>query len=330
MQAREKTQEKQEDAMTALPTPLHLLELWLHDLQADRADGTIKRYRGATLRFLSWYQQQEQHDLTLADLTPIALVSYRTDLQRAHAPSTVNTHVSALRAWCAWLTEHGYLTENPARRFKLVGRTDPLAPHSLSQKQVHALLRQAAKTHHPLRDLALVQLLLQTGMLIGECAALTWGDIRFQEKQGQVLIRRGKGNKARTVPLNTSARMALAGYVAPLLQVEPSLRAVARAWSSHPTGPLWISQKGGQLSVSAIGRVIDELVRGCLGLPREASAHWLRHTFATHYLATHPGDLVGLARLLGHTSLDTTSIYVQPTEEQLAQLVEGLDLNAYV
>jgi site-specific recombinase XerD len=316
--------------MNDLPTPLHLLECWLVDLQADRADGTIKRYRGATWRFLSWYQQQEQQDLTLADLTPITLVSYRTDLQRTHAPSTVNTHVSALRAWCAWLTEHGYLSENPARRFKLVGRTDPGAPRSLSPKQVHALLRQAAKTRHPLRDLALVQLLLQTGMRIGECAALTWGDIRFGEKQGQVLIRRGKGNKARSIPLNTSARTALAGYVAPLLQVEPTLKAVARAWSSHPNVPLWISQKGGRLSVSAMGRVIDELVRSCRGLPEEVSAHWLRHTFATRYLAAHPGDLVGLARLLGHASLDTTGIYVQPTEEQLAQLVEELDVNAYV
>ena len=90
----------------------------------------------------------------------ITLVSYRADLQRAHAPSTVNTHVSALRAWCAWLTERGYLSENPARPFKLVGRTGKAAPRSLSHKQVHALLRQAAKTHHPLRDLALVQLLL--------------------------------------------------------------------------------------------------------------------------------------------------------------------------
>jgi len=81
--------------MTALPTPLHLLDRWLGVLRADRADGTIKRYRGIMLRFLSWYQQQERQALALADLTPIALVSYRTDLQRAHAPSTVNTHVSA-------------------------------------------------------------------------------------------------------------------------------------------------------------------------------------------------------------------------------------------
>ena len=82
--------------------------------------------------------------------------------------------------------------------------------------------------------------------------------------------------------------------------------------------------------MSAMGRVIDDLVRCCRGLPAEVSAHWLRHTFATRYLAAHPGDLVGLARLLGHTSLDTTGIYVQPTEEQLAHSVEELDINAYV
>jgi site-specific recombinase XerD len=76
--------------------------------------------------------------------------------------------------------------------------------------------------------------------------------------------------------------------------------------------------------------VIDELVRACKGVPGEVSAHWLRHTFATRYLATHPGDLVGLARLLGHASLDTISIYVQPTEGQLAQAVEELGVNAYV
>jgi site-specific recombinase XerD len=53
-------------------------------------------------------------------------------------------------------------------------------------------------------------------------------------------------------------------------------------------------------------------------------------SLATRYLAAHPGDLVGLARLLEHASLDTTGIYTQPTEEQLAQAVEELDVDAYV
>lgn len=81
-----------------------------------------------------------------------------------------------------------------------------------------------------------------------------------------------------------------------------------------------------------MGRMIDGLVQDCATrrlVPATASAHTLRHTFATRYLAAHPGDLVGTATLLGHSSLNTTRIYGQPTAEQLADRIEHLDLNAY-
>ena len=84
--------------------------------------------------------------------------------------------------------------------------------------------------------------------------------------------------------------------------------------------------------MSAMGRMIDGLVRDCEArrlVPATTGAHTLRHTFAARYLAAHPGDLVGLAALLGHSSLNTTRIYVQPTAEQLAERVERVDLNAY-
>ncbi len=77
---------------------------------------------------------------------------------------------------------------------------------------------------------------------------------------------------------------------------------------------------------------MDDLVNACAHhrlVPPTASAHTLRHTFAMRYLADNPGDLIGLATLLGHQSLETTRIYGQPTSEQLAQRVEGLALNAY-
>jgi len=64
-------------------------------------------------------------------------------------------------------------------------------------------------------------------------------------------------------------------------------------------------------------------------VPEETSAHALRHTFARSYLAQYPGDVVGLATLLGHSSLDTTRLYSQPEVSQLATRVEQLNLNAY-
>jgi len=64
-------------------------------------------------------------------------------------------------------------------------------------------------------------------------------------------------------------------------------------------------------------------------VPRTTSAHTLRHTFAWFYLREQPGDLIGLAPLLGRRSLDTTRIDGQPAAEQLAARVEALALNAY-
>jgi len=76
--------------------------------------------------------------------------------------------------------------------------------------------------------------------------------------------------------------------------------------------------------------MIAELVKAAGALvPEETSAHTLRHTFARSYLAQNPGDVVGLAMLLGHSSLDTTRLYSQPSIEQLAKRVDQLNINAY-
>jgi site-specific recombinase XerD len=338
--AARKTQEKQSGLNAAVrpapPLAADCLAPWLHDLVADRATATARRYASAVRRFLAWYQAQEHRPLHLDELTPIVVVGYRNALQQTEATSTVNTHVCALRAFTTWLTTTGYLATNPAARFKLVGRQESPAPQALTATQVHALLRAAACSRHAVRNTAIIQMLLQTGMRIGECTTLMWEDISFGEKRGSVTIRAGKGNKARHVPLNASARQALAEYAAPIVGVTPTLKAVAAVWPGPRPGvlpaPLWRSQKGGRLSVSAMGRMIDGLVRDCAVrrlVPAETGAHTLRHTFATHYLAAHPGDLVGVAALLGHSSLNTTRIYVQPTAEQLAGRLEDVDLNAY-
>ncbi len=312
---------------------------WLRNLEADdRSAHTIRSYAGAVKRFIQWYEVEEQKALEPADLTPVALVGYRNELQhrQGKATTSVNAEIAALRSWCDWLFDHGYLPSNPAARLRSVGRQSPPAPKGLNDRQVNALLREASRGRHKQRDYALVQMLLQTGMRIGECAALDMEDISFGERGGSVTIRAGKGNKARSVPLNASARQALASYVAPKLSVEPTLAAVSAAWPRRRKGveggPLWGSQKGGRLSSQAIRRVIDGLVRAAStrGLvPEDASAHTLRHTFAMFYLKDNPGDLVGLATLLGHSSLDTTRIYAQHSAEYLASRVDRLALNAY-
>ena len=311
-----------------------LFTIWEADSIAELSTSTQRRYRAVFGRFLTWFTQMEQRPPTLADLHPITLVGYRGMLQETlAATSTINTHLSALRSWCEWLTQQGYLETNPAARLKLVGRTEEPAPAALEPKQVNALLRAVQRTRYPLRNNAIVQMMIQTGMRIGECAALQWGDIEMGERKGRVRIRSGKGDKTRFVPLNQSARQALADYAAPLLEVEPRLKAVATVWQNvDALEPLWKSERSTPLSIREMSRMIGQAIQQTVSLglvPAEATPHSLRHTFATRYLLRHPGDLVGLARLLGHTSIQTTQIYVQPTEAEMARRVSQIDLNAY-
>jgi hypothetical protein len=88
---------------------------------------------------------------------------------------------------------------------------------------------------------------------IGECAVLQLADLDVDEKGGALRVRASKGNKHREVPMNGSARSALAPYLAPILEsVDDSLRSVAQVWERRRrelgAAPLWQSQKGGQLS----------------------------------------------------------------------------------
>jgi len=89
------------------------------------------------------------------------------------------------------------------------------------------------------------------------------------------------------VPLNASARQALAEYVAPRLNCDPNVKAVARSWPHRSSDglsvPLWQSQKKGSLTTSAMRQMIDVLVRDTAArglIPPQTSAHTLRHTFA--------------------------------------------------
>ena len=98
-------------------TPQELLERWHRHLQEhDRSAGTVKKYTQAVARFLNWYEREVHAPLQLLTLTPIALISYRNELQHAQhkSISTINLQVSALRTWCGWMTEQGYLAADPA------------------------------------------------------------------------------------------------------------------------------------------------------------------------------------------------------------------------
>jgi site-specific recombinase XerD len=233
---------------------IDLVSLWKDHLQSeDHSQGTIKKYTQAVVSFLKWSEAEQGRLLTLNDLNPITLIGYRNALQleQRKSVSTINLRISALRAWCQWLLEKGHLASDPSARLKLVNGKAASKRDGLSHPQVNALLRQAQSSlRDKNRNFAIIQVLLQTGIRLGECAALVYGDITFGERSGMLTVRAGKGNKVRSVPLNASARDALALCAGELWGIEhPSIKAVATRWPKAPSSeslqPIWLSQKGG-------------------------------------------------------------------------------------
>ena len=152
-------------------------------------------------------------------------------------------------------------------------------------------------------------------MRVSELVALPQTAARPEQK---MLLIRGKGGRERMVPLNDSAKRAMADYLA--LREE----AQKRAPKSDQTKWLFPSfGESGHVSRQHFARELKSLAAAAGLKPAQVSPHVLRHAFASHLL--HNGaDLRVVQTLLGHADISTTQIYTHVLEERLKSLVRDL------
>ena len=198
-----------------------ILEAFKYSLHAeDASSNTTSAYLSDLTHFVSWYTQTFC-DFHIDEITPSDIRAYREFLQDQippTAPATINRRLAALRRFFIWAKEN-HLTEfHPTERIRNVESVSH-GPKSLDRKQWHRLERsvEQARGMQGIRDRCILLLLYHTGLRTGELAGLLLSDIVLGERSGQVMVRRGKGNKNRRVPLNADARAAIRDY----LQVRP-------------------------------------------------------------------------------------------------------------
>jgi integrase/recombinase XerC len=283
----------------------------------DLAPATLRGYRYDLRHFLAWHRSVQDDGFAIERLAEYELIAYRQHMIAAgRRPATVNRRLDALRRLCRWARGTGALAADAARDVRPVRTTRNQQPVGLSDIEVHALLRAAGASSHGLaaRNYAMVQLMLQAGLRVGEVAALQVADIIMSDRSGSVRIRHGKGLKAREIPLNATARRALKQYL-------------EDRQTADKDAALFVSGRDTAMPIRTIQAVIASLARRARLKRVAVSAHTLRHTFALGYLRDNPGKLVELASLLGHDSLDTTAIYTRPSRDDLAADLERSHLN---
>jgi site-specific recombinase XerD len=288
----------------------------------DLSESSITSYLQGINVFTTWALDFYQQEVSLLEITANDLRAYREYVSKIlrRKPATINHHIQVLKRFYAWASQIRLMPDNPASALHFVKRATTTKPNALNKDEIHALLRAAGLSTHGLavRNYAIVQLFLQSGLRVGELNNLLVKDVVMRERSGCVNVVDGKGRKYREIPLNSIARRALTNYL--------ELRN-----SSEPDDVLFTTKRGEQGTIRALQALISGLAKRANITRINVTAHTLRHTFATQFLQANPGCLVELAMLMGHESIDTTAIYTKASKEKLAEHMErsGVSSDAY-
>lgn len=265
-----------------------LVEMWVN---RKSSQSTQKQYRQ------TWAQFSQVVEVPLQACTLATLQSWAVSLTGSE--NTRKVRVACIKSLFTFAHKTGYIRMNPAVMLDSVKVKDELAARILSEDEVMSMIHKTDKE----RDKALIRLLYASAARISEICGLTWKDVSSNGDSGQVTLF-GKGGKTRTVKLSKATYKALL-----------SLRQDA-----SQDAPIFVSQKGGPLDETQVHRIVKAAaVRA--GIAGNVSAHWLRHSHASH--ALDRGANIALVRdTLGHSSLAITSRYThaKPNESSALHL----------
>ncbi len=208
--------------------------------------------------------------------------------------SSRRRRVWSIKSFFGYLAESGYIANDPSKKLAPPHRDTP-EPRFLTYQEYRALQEACSEN---VRDKAIIELLLQTGITLSEIVRLTIRDIelptyinRDPANTGTMYIK-GRGKRERILPLNYRACRALKEW----LPVRPGIAESA----------LFVTQLPTPMGEKTFRRIVGKyLERAGLG---NATVRTLRHSFATHHVAKGT-DLGVVQEALGHSNLKQTYIY---------------------
>ncbi len=261
-------------------TDTRLIDMWLD----GRTENTVKQYARIVGRFLEVVQKPLQA-VTLHDLQ-----TWRAGLTGSAA--TVRTHIDMVRSLFSFALKTGYIRLNPAAPLKGPAVKNRVKAKVISEREAIAIINAANSD----RDAALLQCLYSSGARVSELCNLTWGDVVENPNGGATLLIFGKGGKNREAHVSADTwrqLLSLRGDVA-------------------DDAPVFATRTGKPIDRRAVNRMID---RACdrAGVDRAVSAHWFRHSHASHALE-RGAPVSAVQQQLGHSSLSTTTLYAHSTD----------------
>ena len=312
---------------TAITTPQAVdwkraAEDWLANLGSDR---TRRAYREAWKAFIEFAQVAPDA------VTQSQVIQYKTHLETAPSPktlkpvcqATINLQLSALSSFFDFAKGRGLRADNPAdgvgrKSITPYGKATWLDPDK--GEDLKLLKAVDASTPQGLRDRALLLIFLTLALRVKSVADLRVGDLR---RQGDAVFMKitAKGNKTREVKLPAITAAALAAWLKTRGELAPAAPVFTATAQGREAARRMLSAKGftlGEaeetLSPRAIAYLLKTYCDRAFGAGHGIHPHSLRHT-AAKIAESEGARLTEISDLLGHASLQVTTIYMHATDK---------------
>jgi integrase/recombinase XerD len=290
-------------------------EDYLH--QKGKSKQTITAYGNTLKSFGTFYTNELQNPgpyVSRLNENDLQAFIDHLRLTRYMASVSINRAVAALRFFARYALEKHMHKKDFAHGLKTFPVSPGRTPSRLMPKEINRLIAAInLDIKNGPRDLAIVQLLIQAGLRVGEIPRLAITDVALHKQSGQVRVFDERTQSERMVPLNASARRALRNYLA--------LRGAASGGD-----PLFISQRRKRISIQTVQFLVKKYL--CAAGREDLSARDLRRHLACE-LFRKKKELPVVQQMLGHRDPATTARYLQKAGKDLSIALEELPENVF-
>ena len=275
-----------------------------HLVDSDLAPATVVNYMADLRAFLRWSKRLRGTDRSPLGLDASDIESYCSYLEenKNRLPATINRRLQAMRKFYDFAIEQGWTAANPASEVQLLSEVVSERTRCLSGDDISCLL-DAVRQGNPrrvARDWAIMQVLLGTGLKLGELTQVRLADVYLDANPPYLYVPGDPAETVRAIPLEDVVCDALRAYL-PTRQAAPDV------------DRLFVNRDGNLLSTRSVQRLLRHYanVAGLENLTTQA----LRYVYARKAYERY-ADLRTVACLLGHRHLATTVRYLRPVAQQ--------------
>ena len=294
-----------EKTMSSYEQTLHLFGRWLAD---ELRIYTVDKITEQVIRkYINDLQERGKYTFYVNDLSKKKnYPDRRRDYRKPVSVTTINNYIRNIRVFFNWMEREYIIRKNPMKRIRQL-KYNRQAKVFLTDEDLKKLLGKFDKsyfTEH--RDYAMIMLMLDSGMRLGECSTILVSDLELGRKRINLRAEETKGRKDRTVYFSPKTESVLRRW----------LQFKDRYVESDYLFP--VKEHGGSIGV---GNFESNFKRYILraGLNEDYTPHCLRNNFAKRCLMNGM-DIFTLSKILGHSSVEVTEqAYLALTDDDISK-----------